>query len=106
MPQRPVAHAQAVPYACFHASRTEKERFVAQKPLEARLRALGLSTLVIFGDRDQVYVIPDAGHSPLLETPLRTPSAAVDTAARWLLLSLNASAGDRRGVARTAAAFA
>ena len=88
-----VDDARAVPYACFLSSQAEKQRFVAQTPLDDRLRALGLSTLVIFGDRDRVYrsaescaryravanvrieVIPDAGHSPMLEAPRQTADA-------------------------------
>ncbi len=85
-----VDDADGVPYACFRDSQDEKERFVADQPLDQRLAALGISTLVMFGGQDQVCqsdgscaryrnvpgvtveILPESGHSPMLENPTGT----------------------------------
>lgn len=90
VPDRPVRDARAVPYSCFVQSQVEQQRFFAEAPNDVRLRALGVSTLVIFGEQDQLFrsadscdryrlvpnvsveTIPGAGHSPMLENPSRT----------------------------------
>lgn len=90
VPDRPVRDVHAVSYACFKGSQDGKERYVAQRALDARLGAVGVPTLVLFGERDRVYhgagsaaryravsgvtveTTPDAGHSPMLETPAWT----------------------------------
>ncbi|WP_406175066.1 alpha/beta fold hydrolase [Streptomyces sp. NBC_00996] len=79
-----------VPYACFVGSQVEKERFVAQQPLDERIAALGVATLVIFGEQDRVFrsgescvryravpgiavqLVPEVGHSPMIEDPVIT----------------------------------
>ncbi|MEW2549905.1 alpha/beta hydrolase [Streptomyces sp. NPDC047002] len=89
-PARVVGEARAVPYAAFSATQAEKERYVADMPLDARVAQLALPTLVLFGAQDQVYrarpscerygllpnataeVIEDAGHSPVVERPEHT----------------------------------
>jgi pimeloyl-ACP methyl ester carboxylesterase len=87
VPERPVWDVRAVKYACFRGSQVEKERYVRDRPLDNRLRALGVRTLVLVGEKDQVYggaraadryrAVPtvtvettiEAGHSPMLESP-------------------------------------
>ena len=89
-PAQAVNDARVVPYACFIASQEEKERFVAEVPLDDRISKLGVATLAIFGQDDQIYraeesceryralsnataeIIPAAGHSPVVEQPVRT----------------------------------
>jgi pimeloyl-ACP methyl ester carboxylesterase len=89
-PTEAVSQARAVPHGCFVASQEEKERFVAEIPLDERLSNLGVATLAVFGQHDQVYraeesceryrkipnvtaeIIPAAGHSPIAEQPART----------------------------------
>ena len=82
-----VKDVRAVSYDFFLGSQEEKERYVAEQPLDARLAALGLPSLVVFGAEDRVFrvadsaeryrrvrgasvrVIDGAGHSPMLEAP-------------------------------------
>lgn len=86
-PDRIVADVCAVSYDCFRDTQIGKERYVAESPLDARLRLLGIPALVVFGEQDQIYrsaesatryravpgtrveTIATAGHSPILETP-------------------------------------
>ncbi|OPX13348.1 alpha/beta fold hydrolase [Mycobacterium sp. AT1] len=86
-PLQPVWDVHKVKYRCFLASQVQKERYVADRPLDQRISALGIPTLVLFGERDQVYrsasstlryravanatveTVADAGHSPILESP-------------------------------------
>jgi pimeloyl-ACP methyl ester carboxylesterase len=78
---------RAVKHSCFRGTQREKERYVDDQSLDDRLRSLAMRTLVLFGDKDQVYraggsadryrAVPtvtvelaaDAGHSPMLESP-------------------------------------
>jgi pimeloyl-ACP methyl ester carboxylesterase len=87
---------RAVPYACFLSTQVEKERFVAERPLDARISAAGVATLVVFGERDLIFrcresceryravpgvraeVLADAGHSPVVEDPSRTAELIAD----------------------------
>ncbi|GII54218.1 hypothetical protein Pth03_26070 [Planotetraspora thailandica] len=87
---QPVWDVRAVQYACFLGTQEEKERYVAERPLDVRIPALGTPALVIFGERDQVFrsaescdryrampdatveVVPGAGHSPITEDPSGT----------------------------------
>ena len=87
---------RAVPYACFLSTQVEKERFVAERPLDARISAAGVATLVVFGERDLIFrcresceryravpgvraeVLADAGHSPVVEDPSRTAELIPD----------------------------
>ena len=89
-PSQAVRDVQVVPYACFLGSQVEKERFVAERPLDQRISTLGVATLVIFGEQDQIYqaeksckryralssatveIIPAVGHSPVTENPADT----------------------------------
>ena len=86
-PQQPVWDVRAVKYSCFRGTQREKERYVDDQPLDDRLRSLPMRTLVLLGEKDQVYraegsadryrAVPpvtveltaDAGHSPMLESP-------------------------------------
>jgi pimeloyl-ACP methyl ester carboxylesterase len=90
VPDRPVQDARAVPYRCFRDSQAEQRRFFSETASDIRLSALRLSTLVIFGEKDQIFgsaescdryrkvrnvkveTISDAGHSPMLENPSQT----------------------------------
>ena len=90
VPDRPIRDARAVPYHCFRDSQVEQKLFLAEAANDVRLRGLGVSALVIFGDQDQLFrsaescdryrlvpnvsveTIPGAGHSPMLENPSRT----------------------------------
>ena len=74
-------------YACHREMQAGLVRFVDRRPLDDRLRDLGLPTLVVFGDRDRLHDpessvaryrrvagtevarIPASGHSPMVETP-------------------------------------
>ncbi len=87
---RPILDARAVLYDCFRNTQIEKERFVADKPLDVRLRELNIPALILFGQLDQVFqcagacrrygtvpnaaveVLANAGHSPMLEDPTST----------------------------------
>jgi pimeloyl-ACP methyl ester carboxylesterase len=86
-PQQPVWDVRAVKHSCFRGTQREKERYVADQPLDDRLRSIPMRTLVLLGEKDQVYraqgsadryrAVPtvtvelaaDAGHSPMLEAP-------------------------------------
>lgn len=89
-PAQVIRDLRAVPYPCFTSSQIEKERFVAEHPLTERISALSIAPLVIFGERDRIYrchesceqyraipgarveIIPEAGHSPIVEKPNET----------------------------------
>jgi pimeloyl-ACP methyl ester carboxylesterase len=88
--EQPIQDARAVPYDCFRDTQVEKERFVAEEPLDTRLRNLDIPSLVLFGEKDQIFdcagscrryqavrnatveVIANVGHSPMLEDPRLT----------------------------------
>lgn len=101
VPERPVLDVRGVKYPCFRGSQVEKERYAGDRPLDSRVRALGVRTLVLLGEKDQVYraapsadryrAVPtatvettaDAGHSPMLESPDWTAKKI----RRWLRLA-------------------
>lgn len=74
--------------AMFRVVLVDRKARMARRPLDAQVRAAGKPTLVILGGRDhfygarakpryeaagaQVVVLPDAGHSPLVESPAET----------------------------------
>lgn len=86
-PDQPLRDTARMPHECYRQMQLGLPRFVDETPLDDRLRALGLPTLVVFGDRDQfhdadrscaryeqvprteVVRIPASGHTPMLETP-------------------------------------
>jgi hypothetical protein len=77
-------------YPAYRDSARESETYTDEKPLDDRLQDLGLPLLVVFGEQDQLYpareslsayaaipgvetvLIPEAGHSPNVETPEKT----------------------------------
>jgi pimeloyl-ACP methyl ester carboxylesterase len=77
--------------AMFRVVLAERRARLARRPLDAQIRDAGVPTLVILGGRDHFYgarsrpryesagarvvVLPDAGHSPLVEDP--GPAAAL-----------------------------
>ena len=90
MPDRAVRDVRSAPFNCFRESQIEKERFVAEVPHDARLHALHVPTLVVFGEHDGAYravdscaryaevpgvtvkTIAGVWHSPMLEDPARS----------------------------------
>jgi pimeloyl-ACP methyl ester carboxylesterase len=88
---QPLADARRVSHATFVGTQEGKERYVAVRPLDARLAALDASALVLFGSDDGIFdvepslarytavgadvgVIVGSGHAPMLEMP--EPTAA------------------------------
>jgi pimeloyl-ACP methyl ester carboxylesterase len=79
---------RALSPAMFRVVLVDRKARMSRRPLDAQVRAAGKPTLVILGGRDhfygararsryeaagaQVIVLPDAGHSPLVETPAET----------------------------------
>ena len=88
-----VDDVRAMTYPAYSDSAEESESYADQMPLDQRLEELGLPLLVIFGEQDRLYdareaisayapipgvetvLIPEAGHSPNVETPEK--SAAI-----------------------------
>ncbi|WP_218584212.1 alpha/beta fold hydrolase [Nocardia cyriacigeorgica] len=85
-PQRPVLDHRAMSPAMYRTVLTERRARLAADPLDAQVHALGLPTLVLHGDRDQMYdvarttaryaavgahveVVTGSGHSPNVERP-------------------------------------
>lgn len=81
---------RAMTYPAYRDSARESDAYTDEVPLDERLEEVGRPLLVIFGEQDQLYpareslsayaaipgaqtvLIPDAGHSPNVETPQRT----------------------------------
>jgi pimeloyl-ACP methyl ester carboxylesterase len=88
---RAVRDLRALNTAMFRIVLVDRRDRMAARPLDAQVRAAGKPTLVILGERDHFYgarsahryraagarveVLPDSGHSPLLEHP--GPTAAL-----------------------------
>jgi len=90
VPDRFVDDVRAMTYPAYRDSAEESESYTDKKPLDQRLQDLGLPLLVVFGEQDQLYpareslsayaaipgvetvLIPEAGHSPNVETPEKT----------------------------------
>ncbi len=87
-PDQPVDDLRAMTYTAYKDTRDAEEDFVEEAPLDERLAAAHLPTMVIFGAEDQIYdaqeavaryrlnvpgvqthLIPGAGHSPNVERP-------------------------------------
>ncbi len=90
VPEAFVDDINAMTYTAYSDSAEESEAYTDAKPLDQRLEETGLPLLVIFGGQDQIYpareslsayaavrgvetvFIPEAGHSPNVETPEKT----------------------------------
>lgn len=90
VPDKFVDDVRAMTYPAYRDSADQSEAYADEKPLDQRLEDLGLPLLVIFGAQDQLYdareslsayaavpgvetvLIPEAGHSPNVETPQKT----------------------------------
>jgi pimeloyl-ACP methyl ester carboxylesterase len=86
-PDQPVDDLRAMTYTAYKDTHDAENDFVGETPLDQRLAATGLPSLVIFGAEDQIYdaeeaiaryrqvpdsqthLIPGAGHSPNVEKP-------------------------------------
>jgi pimeloyl-ACP methyl ester carboxylesterase len=88
-PRQPLTDTRNVSHATFVATQRDKERYVAVRPLDVRLRALPVAVLVLFGSEDRIFdvspslerygaagaevaVVEGSGHSPMLEAPALT----------------------------------
>ncbi len=90
VPDRFVDDVRAMTYPAYSDSAEESEAYADEQPLDQRLEELGLPLLVVFGEQDRLYdareaisayaaipgvetvLIPEAGHSPNVETPAKT----------------------------------
>jgi pimeloyl-ACP methyl ester carboxylesterase len=102
VPEQFVGDIREMTYPAYRDSARESDAYTDEQPLDARLDETGLPLLVIFGEQDQLYpareslsayaaipgaqtvLIPEAGHSPNVETPQQTAVAIgsfVDTLA-------------------------
>jgi pimeloyl-ACP methyl ester carboxylesterase len=87
-PAQLYADYRAMSPRMYRAVALDRPKALALRPLDVRVRDLGLPTLVIHGERDRMYdcastvaryaavgarteVVPAAGHSPQIETPHR-----------------------------------
>lgn len=87
-PEQPVDDLRAMTYTAYKDTVDAEQDFVGQEPLDQRLAAAHVPTMVIFGAEDQIYdaqealaryranvpgiqtrLIPGAGHSPNVERP-------------------------------------
>jgi pimeloyl-ACP methyl ester carboxylesterase len=89
-PRQPGADLRATNPRTFRAVTVDRERSLGERPLDVRLKELGLPGLVILGGKDQYYpviptrarydavpnlrveVIAHSGHSPAVEAPEAT----------------------------------
>jgi pimeloyl-ACP methyl ester carboxylesterase len=90
VPEQFVGDIREMTYPAYRDSASESDAYTDEQPLDARLDETGLPLLVIFGEQDQLYpareslsayaaipgaqtvLIPEAGHSPNVETPQQT----------------------------------
>jgi pimeloyl-ACP methyl ester carboxylesterase len=93
VPEQFVGDIREMTYPAYRDSARESDAYTDEQPLDARLDETGLPLLVIFGEQDQLYpareslsayaaipgaqtvLIPEAGHSPNVETPQQTAVA-------------------------------
>jgi pimeloyl-ACP methyl ester carboxylesterase len=87
-PEQPVDDLRAMTYTAYKDTVDAEQDFVDQEPLDQRLAAAHVPTMVIFGAEDQIYdaqpalaryrqnvpgvqthLVPGAGHSPNVERP-------------------------------------
>ena len=87
-PEQPVDDLRVMTYTAYKDTVDAEQDFVAEAPLDQRLAAAHVPTMVIFGAEDQIYdaqeavaryrqnvpgvqthLIPGAGHSPNVEKP-------------------------------------
>ncbi|WP_239116569.1 alpha/beta fold hydrolase [Planotetraspora phitsanulokensis] len=89
IPQGLVDDTRGMTYHALTATSQASDDYLNQRPLPDRLTGLGKPLLVIFGEQDQrfpsssadqyravagarVELVPDAGHTPMIEDPPRT----------------------------------
>jgi pimeloyl-ACP methyl ester carboxylesterase len=102
VPHQFVSDFWRMTYTSYTQSHREDNAYQEHEPLAARLTALGLPVLGIYGPRDaivsptamredyasvpgaQVVAIPGAGHSPMVEKPYATARALLPFAAATL----------------------
>ena len=93
VPEKFVDDVRAMTYPAYRDSAAESDIYTDSKPLDTRLQGTGLPLLVIFGEQDRLYpareslsayaaipgvetvLIPEAGHSPNVETPKKVAIA-------------------------------
>jgi pimeloyl-ACP methyl ester carboxylesterase len=93
VPDRFVDDVRALTYPAYRDTYDASNDYTDEEPLNERLEKTGVPLLVIFGEEDQLYdareaisayaaipgvetlLVPDAGHSPQVETPQDTASA-------------------------------
>jgi pimeloyl-ACP methyl ester carboxylesterase len=90
VPEKFVDDIRAMTYPAYRDSTDESDAYTDAEGLDVRLERAGLPLLVIFGEQDRLYsareaisayaaipgvetvLIPEAGHSPNVETPEKT----------------------------------
>jgi pimeloyl-ACP methyl ester carboxylesterase len=93
-----LADFRALRPGMFRVVLADRRERMARRPLDEQVRAAGKPTLVLLGGKDhfygarsagryaaagaQVTVLPDAGHSPLVEDPAATAAMIASFAAR------------------------
>lgn len=93
VPEKFVDDIRAMTYPAFRDTAEESDKYSDSEPVNSRLERLELPLLVIFGGQDQIYparealsayaavpgvqtlLIPEAGHSPQVESPAKTAVA-------------------------------
>ena len=88
-------------YTSYHDSHSDSTAYLEREPLSARLKALKVPLLALYGTRDQlvsprserdyesvpgaqVLAIPGSGHSPMIEKPYATSQLILAFGARVL----------------------
>jgi pimeloyl-ACP methyl ester carboxylesterase len=98
LPADILAEMQDTPFEVFAALMQDPRRYLEEKALPDRLAAVGKPLLVLFGEQDRrwrpssatdylvvpgarVEMLPDVGHTPIVEDPARTAELVLDFAA-------------------------
>lgn len=99
VPQEFIDEVREMPYHAFVATFQASTQYLLQQTLPERLKAVGKPLQVIFGDQDRrwspssaqdykavpgvrIDMVPNAGHTPILEDPSRTAELLLSFAAR------------------------